>query len=48
MKNTFEETASHRLEETTIPFPIHDLLHVPVFTNIPEILQYRKWRYHSK
>ena len=40
MKNTFEEIASNRLEETTIPFPIHDLLHVPVSINIAEILEY--------
>ena len=40
MKNTFEEIASNRLEKTAIPFPIHDLIHVPVSINIPEILEY--------
>jgi hypothetical protein len=40
MKNTFEEIGSNRLEETTIPRPIHDLLHVPVSINIGEILKY--------
>jgi hypothetical protein len=40
MKNTFEEIASNRLEEATIPFPVDDLLDVPVFINVPEILEY--------
>src|ERR1700688_529502 len=40
MKNTFEEIASNRLEKTAIPFPIHDLIRVPVSINIPEILEY--------
>jgi hypothetical protein len=45
MQNPFTETASHRLEETRIPFPIHDLLHVPVLIKIPEIRDHLEWRY---
>jgi hypothetical protein len=40
MKNTFEEMAANRLEETTITFPIYEPIHASVFINIPEILQH--------